>query len=305
MMFLLFLSLVIGLSVSQLDTRIVNRSCRTKEDQVCVFPFKFRGKEYNKCTYAGGSSTAWCATRTSSDGSVVTNQWGDCDTDSNSLCQIEQTPSTCTTVGGPDSGNKCVFPFTYNNQVYYDCAPAGTGGVSQPWCSTQTLSDGTHLSGNYGICPSSCSSGAINLPCTPGTMTLKNCNTCVCNKEGGLVCTTFDCSDDDDDTTGDICRVLPGSPAGPGVRCVFPFKWDGTTHFSCTPWTFGGPSQGRDWCSTKTDSDNNHINGEGNFGFCSNSCLNTRRTEKEGKDESVVFEDDDQDTLSRFRQAPN
>merc|ERR1712025_423733 len=37
-------------------------------------------------------------------------------------------------------------------------------------------------------------------------------------------------------------------------------------------WTYGGQHQDKLWCSTKTDSQDRHINGQGNFGFCSSSC---------------------------------
>jgi len=44
------------------------------------------------------------------------------------------------------------------------------------------------------------------------------------------------------------------------------------TYESCTPWTFGGVNQGKGWCSTKTDALDNHVNGGGHYGFCSDSC---------------------------------
>jgi len=35
---------------------------------------------------------------------------------------------------------------------------------------------------------------------------------------------------------------------------------------------YGGEHQGKLWCSTKVDSTGTHINGEGNYGFCSSTC---------------------------------
>ena len=55
--------------------------------------------------------------------------------------------------------------------------------------------------------------------------------------------------------------------------CQFPFIFKGETFHSCTTvfdkdvataeYTYGDP-----WCSTNTDSDNNHINGNGYYGDC-------------------------------------
>jgi len=35
---------------------------------------------------------------------------------------------------------------------------------------------------------------------------------------------------------------------------------------------YGGEHQGKLWCSTKVDSTGTHVNGEGNYGFCSTDC---------------------------------
>jgi len=57
-------------------------ACRTKtgngkatSDQVCVFPFKYLGFTYTKCTNAG-ATWYWCATSVDSDGNELTN--GEC-----------------------------------------------------------------------------------------------------------------------------------------------------------------------------------------------------------------------------------
>jgi len=64
-----------------------------------------------------------------------------------------------------------------------------------------------------------------------------------------------------------------------------------------------GDKPGRGWCSTKTTLDDQHINGEGNFGFCSSSCplvkdsgiIRTKLNKDEG--EIVVFPPDGDDTF--------
>ena len=38
------------------------------------------------------------------------------------------------------------------------------------------------------------------------------------------------------------------------------------------PREFGGVQQGEFWCSTKVDSEGNHVDGEGEYGFCSPEC---------------------------------
>jgi len=45
----------------------------------CVFPFKYKGVEYDECTTAGSENgKAWCALKVDRDGVVVEGQWGDC-----------------------------------------------------------------------------------------------------------------------------------------------------------------------------------------------------------------------------------
>merc|ERR1711902_187757 len=114
--------------------RIPN-TCSTRTGDSCVFPFTYKGVEHYHCTYAD-SPTAWCATLTDSEGVVVTNRWGDCETSALSSCQEEQiiVPS-CTTDSGPYSGNPCSFPFRYNGVTYTSCT---TQDKSAAWCSTNT-----------------------------------------------------------------------------------------------------------------------------------------------------------------------
>merc|ERR1711936_1197654 len=54
-------------------------NCRTLNGNNCVFPFRYNGVLYDKCTYAD-SRTPWCALLTNSNTfEVVTNRWEDCD----------------------------------------------------------------------------------------------------------------------------------------------------------------------------------------------------------------------------------
>merc|ERR1712080_62796 len=94
---------------------------------------------------------------------------------------------------------------------------------------------------------------------------------CVCSGSGSPVCTS--CT-----STPSSC-VTDSGPAV-GAACVFPFTWAGETYTSCTPWIYGGTFQGRNWCSTKTDSEGNHVNGGGNFGYCPDSCVSVGSREQ-------------------------
>merc|ERR1719205_14861 len=150
--------------VKGLLARIPN-SCSTRTGDSCVFPFTYKGVEHYHCTYAD-SPTSWCATLTDSQGVVVTNRWGDCDTSALSSCQEEviSVPS-CTTTSGPYPSQPCVFPFRYNGVTYSSCT---TQDKSAAWCSTNSTLAGTHIPGYFGYCPSSCP-GAETSSCTPGT----------------------------------------------------------------------------------------------------------------------------------------
>ena len=53
--------------------------CKTVSGNDCVFPFKFKGKTYNKCTKAESvNGMPWCATKVDRSGKVVNGKWDDC-----------------------------------------------------------------------------------------------------------------------------------------------------------------------------------------------------------------------------------
>merc|ERR1712013_424556 len=123
----------------------------------------------------------------------------------------------------------------------------------------------------------------VSTSCNPGTFTTVDCNTCVCNSNGQYVCSTLTCSGSTTTTTTttttssttttaspSTCTVSSGPAAG--QTCVFPFTYGGTTFSGCAEWVYGGEHQGKLWCSTKVDSTGTHVNGEGNYGFCSSTC---------------------------------
>merc|ERR1719188_2021906 len=131
------------------NTRVPN-PCLTKVNDTCIFPFKYNGVEYYRCTYAD-SPTPWCATMVDPNNTVVTNNWGDCSTSQFSNCP-EDTPDlpSCTA----ESGASCVFPFRHLGITYTSCA--STDLLSSAWCSTSTHENGTHILGTESVCPSTC-----------------------------------------------------------------------------------------------------------------------------------------------------
>merc|ERR1711971_435427 len=261
----------------------VPNSCATLTGSTCIFPFTYNGASHYQCTYTD-SPTPWCATAVDSSRVVVTNSWGDCEVSSTSACQTESiTVPTCTTSSGPRPGQSCVFPFRHLGVVYNLCTSVGQ---SAPWCSTSTTSAGTHIDGEYGFCPSTCptdSSTSVTTTTTTSvapvttTTTSSTSTACVCDSLGVSVCTTNSCG---------TCSAVSGPAAG--SACVFPFTYGGVTHQSCAEWVYGGEHQGKYWCSTKVDPTGTHVNGEGNYGFCSSECSGAPRE----------FE-----TVSRFRSA--
>ena len=65
------------------------------------------------------------------------------------------------------------------------------------------------------------------------------------------------------------CIAMDGP--GKGLPCVFPFKYDEVTYNTCTNrnkfLTNNIP-----WCSTKVNEGGYHIQGEGNWGNCDETC---------------------------------
>ena len=62
----------------------------------------------------------------------------------------------------------------------------------------------------------------------------------------------------------------PESPDA-GKPCVFPFRYNGVLYNECTL-EGNAPGETVPWCSTMTDSNDNHVGGQGKWGFCSSNC---------------------------------
>ena len=64
-----------------------------------------------------------------------------------------------------------------------------------------------------------------------------------------------------------------GGINGRNKSCKFPFEFDGMTFKKCT--TYGKHSKNTPWCSTKVHSNNSHVYGNFDWGFCEDECPGT------------------------------
>ena len=62
-------------------THTVSAKCETigSQPEPCVFPFKYGGQTFNRCTSTDAETgSVWCATKVDDKGVVVEGRWGDC-----------------------------------------------------------------------------------------------------------------------------------------------------------------------------------------------------------------------------------
>ena len=62
-------------------TYTVSAKCETigSQPEPCVFPFKYGGQTFNRCTSTDAETgSVWCATKVDDKGVVVEGRWGDC-----------------------------------------------------------------------------------------------------------------------------------------------------------------------------------------------------------------------------------
>ncbi|XP_040577546.1 72 kDa type IV collagenase isoform X2 [Lepeophtheirus salmonis] len=102
-------------------------NCTTVDGRFCVFPFAYKGEKYNKCTKADSGRSFWCATSLGQFGEI--KSYGEC----KETCNRTAFPSVedgCQTT----TGHKCIFPFAYNGDKYYECV--GMNNHGDNWCAT-------------------------------------------------------------------------------------------------------------------------------------------------------------------------
>ena len=148
------------------DKQILS-TCHTtggpQKKKPCVFPFKYKGKTYDSCneqvSVPGQALSAlplvkgWCATEVDDDDNFIKDKWGYCEYHS---CPFEGEDKECKTYSGPNNDNKCVFPFTFNGKLHYNCITTDDRcGV--PWCPTEKHENAVDLeSGSWGYCNHYC-----------------------------------------------------------------------------------------------------------------------------------------------------
>jgi len=240
----------------------VCRTLRSKGGRTCEFPFTYKGTTYRSCTRDhSDNGEAWCAYQVKNDRqrNAVPDKWADCDP---SLCATVPIPQCMTQSGRgtkkTETNTACVFPFRHNGITYNSCttdySTFGGQNNGKYWCSTATDSNDNHINGKgfYGFCPQT--------------------DLCLCNEKPGSCPSTWGPSSQCYTQSGRGTKKTETNTA-----CVFPFRYKGKTYNSCTTdnSTFGGRNNGKYWCSTATDSNDNHINGEGFYGFCplTDECL--------------------------------
>ena len=65
------------------------------------------------------------------------------------------------------------------------------------------------------------------------------------------------------------CATVSGDD--PGKTCIFPFRFQGVLYNACT-FDHNTPGDTEPWCSTSTNANDDHDNGQGKWGFCDASC---------------------------------
>ena len=104
--------------------------------KTCVFPFTYRGKEYNECapynrkssSYPPNKSTPYCATAIYPNGTMA--HWGYC---------LQGCPNAgpanlnIRATGGKGRGSRCVLPFYHDKKWNVECVPED----GKEWCATE------------------------------------------------------------------------------------------------------------------------------------------------------------------------
>ena len=152
------------------------------------------------------------------------------------LTAVSAQCETVRTEGGTGRPEQCVFPFSYNGQTYNECITVNDP-QGKPWCSVEVDRNGVHVSNRarWG-----------------------HCNRRKCSDNAGGKSST--------------CVTNGSGKARRGTPCVFPFKINSETFNECTR-KFDNNNEL--WCSTRVDSEGNHI--RGNWGHCDCTGTSTRR----------------------------
>jgi len=237
-------------------------SCRTTQNISCVFPFSYKGSEYSECTTVDNRGVAWCSTSNDHRGVHQEGQWGDC---------TDSCPRGCSTVSGPDPGKLCVFPFKWNGTVYRECTTHMNSG--QLWCPTEVDHLNGYIDNKWGNCAADTCTGCRTvegLTChLPFIYKNQTYDECTREDSDTLWCHTGARDQNNQLVRGD-CQ--PGCAIGChsylGTKCIFPFKFNGTTFTGCE--RDKQSRQGLSWCATEVSDDGEMV--EGKWEYCHAGC---------------------------------
>ena len=59
------------------DTCVALNWLNSTKKSPCIFPFNYKGKDYEACTNFGHTQH-WCSTKVDTNGTHIVGQWGDC-----------------------------------------------------------------------------------------------------------------------------------------------------------------------------------------------------------------------------------
>ncbi|XP_071745086.1 uncharacterized protein [Lepeophtheirus salmonis] len=130
--------------VNSITTSAPGKSCLTKQNIPCMFPFIYKGFEYSNCASVDNGNVPWCAISLYREG--FARVFGEC----GSSCEVEE---TSTNVGCTSSlGYRCLFPFKFNDVEYDKCTLVGD---SKPWCAVSKYTNSDETLG-WQYCKDSC-----------------------------------------------------------------------------------------------------------------------------------------------------
>jgi len=167
-----------------------------------------------------------------------------------------------------ESGNYCAIPFSYNGEQYWSCTTTDSEN-NKPWCATEVDETGEVVRGRWEDCEVTGNPGPLQKGCQfPFIFRGRTYNSCADWTAGGQPAGTTWCSTKVDTNREHLKGFYMFCPSSPGASesCQFPFIYKGTTYNSCVAWTAGGQPAGSSWCSTKVDTNREHV--KGYYKFC-------------------------------------
>ncbi|XP_068215535.1 LOW QUALITY PROTEIN: uncharacterized protein [Palaemon carinicauda] len=118
----------------------------TASAEVCIFPFVHEGRQYYGCAELSDRSGFICAVHVDEDNVALTFDYCPLNWDATEDAFLElalpDNPLQVTT----STGEKCIFPFTYEGRTYNGCV---TLGYERPFCATKIDGEGNLLERGY------------------------------------------------------------------------------------------------------------------------------------------------------------